>query len=335
MLLKSTNPLFILGTDSLICGNMRKLLLYAILCLFYVSCSKSDEDTSSYKSFYEVINLMEKEYSRYGGFGIGKYYRIYSITIDTLNHLELFQGLTMDSSYYAFGAYDIVKKKLINNAIIEKTFNPITLHEGYGVYKKCGLLDISEPKFAKTEGGFVSYSQLKYNSYPVTNIGIIVYGNGNSTICKITEEPYFSLSSPLLFWYKNSVLAYDNNKAVIIADTGEVLYELFAPWNFQAIKQGCVIKTLSYTEAVLWGGNGFERYITRYNFGDYKTGYSDIKWQVDFYEVAKIEGDVKCTYEIKSTNGNKYSCVAHITEYSGAKKDISFELDIEEGTVKI
>ena len=185
-----------------------------------------------------------------------------------------------------------------------------------------------------TLSGFVSYSQIEYyNTRSI--IGIVAFGNGSHTICKTTEEPYFSLKSPLLSWYKNSVLAYDNNKAVIIADTGEVLYELFAPWNFQAIKQGCVIKTLSYTEAVLWGGNGFERYITRYNFGDYKTGYSDIKWQVDFYEAAKVEGDVKCTYEIKSTNGNKYNCVAHITEYSGAKKDIPFELDIEEGIIKI
>ena len=314
---------------------MRKLLLYAILCLLYVSCSKNEEDSSSYNSEYEVINLMEKEYSRYGGFGIGKYYRIYSITIDTLNHIELFQGLTMDSSFYAFGVYDMVKKRLTNKAIIEKSFNPITLHEGYGVYKDYGLLDISDPIIAKTEYGFVSYSQLKYNRTPVTTIGIVAYVSGNNTICKVTEEPYFSLKSPLLSWYKNSVLAYNNNKAVIISDTGEVLYELFAPRNFQAIKQDCIIKTLSYTEAILWGGDGFERYITRYNFGNYETGYSDITWQVDFYEVAKIEGDVKCTYEIKSTNGNKYSCVAHITEYSGAKKDISFELDIEEGTVKI
>ena len=298
----------------------------------YASCSNNNDDApaSIYLYIDEYYETLNKEFSNYGGVNRESA----NLTIDSINNIKIIQALTNDKSYFVFCVLDIEKNRIINKASIEEPFNLLSIHEGYGVYKDYSFRNISDPNFVKTDNGFVSYSQIEYYNTR-SNIGIVAFSNGSRTICKTTEEPYFSLKSPLLSWYKNSVLAYDNNKAVIIADTGEVLYELFAPWNFQAIKQGCVIKTLSYTEAVLWGGNGFERYITRYNFGDYKTGYSDIKWQVDFYESAKVEGDVKCTYEIKSTNGNKYSCVAHITEYSGAKKDISFELDIDEGTIKM
>ena len=155
MLLKSTNLLFILGTDSIICGNMRKLLLCAFLCLMYASCSNNNDDVpaSIYSYIDEYYETLNKEFSNYGGVNRESA----NLTIDSINNIKIIQALTNDKSYFVFCVLDIEKNRIINKASIEEPFNILSIHEGYGVYKDYSFRNISDPNFVKTDNVYINH----------------------------------------------------------------------------------------------------------------------------------------------------------------------------------
>ena len=300
-----------------------KLFLIAI-CM--VGCTQSEEpemksETMS-DSWWTVILKM---------FGISDETNEETAMTSMVGQYVILNCIDPESHKHMFMMYDTVQARVIEKIVGSQIPAIKTFHKGYGEYKDYIFNKFGITKLAFTTEGFVGLTWALYGNVrsDYNNGGAVtyfIYSDGKTKAIKELEDERLLNVSSVYSWYNNTVLfELTNEPSLVYSDKGEFVrtFDEYIHGNWHDYK------AISYTECIAFSGST----IKRIDFS-LKLSKSEV-WGKNFYACASIPNNSKCEYEILSTQGNIWKCVAPILYYDGTKKDINFTLDIDNGNVTI
>lgn len=290
--------------------TLRLLLVTALWVTLCTGLSSCDDDT-----------LDEAELSYFDGdsfqdYGISsKGIECKSSKIDHILNRNHFSGLK--DNHLWISTYDRTTKEKLFEWTDTRTFNKKrNVHVGYGEYKDVTASSITTYGTCEKGNGFVvAYSTSFGGEYTEANI-LFKHPLGIKEIKPAT-------SFGVLDWYKESVLI-GNCCYTIQGDTICTLKGGFSSGH------SFISKLISYTEDIIAYRANYPDaiYLTKYNYGS-----GEKEWNTEISELSKEPNDAKITISILDSSTNIWKYKADIVHYDGTKKDYTFSINIETGTI--
>jgi len=276
-------------------------LLIAV-CAGFSSCGDEeleefqlDEMYSTGDSF-STYGLNIKDYECRGSFYFGN-----------INH---FSGLK--NNHLWISSYDRTTKEKLWEWTDSRTFDKKrTVHVGYGEYKDIEISSITTYGACAKNNIFVASVGYGGESYGEYNI---LFKTATGNLKEIRNE----YPAYITDWYKESVFVGN----CCYNDLGDTIY-------VSQVNNGAVSGTpISYEETIIVSDYQQQLTASRINYKTYKS-----VWNTEYRLPFEIFPDTKkeCTLLDNSTNIWKYKL--DLLYYDGTKKDYTFYLNIENGTI--
>ena len=283
-------------------------LLLVAVCAGFSSCG--DDELEEFQpevmftdgDSFSTYGLNFRDYECYGSFHWGN-----------INH---FSGLK--NNHLWISSYDRTTKEKLWEWTDNRTFDKKrTVHVGYGEYKDIEISSITTYGACAKNNIFVASVSYNGESYNEDNI---LFKTAAGTLKEIKNDYRAYITD----WYKESVFVGN----CCYNDMGDTLY-------VSQINNGAVGGTpISYEESVSVNVDvNFDDFLTqisalRINYKTYKNvWYTKHKLPFEIFSDTKRE----CTLLDNSTNIWKYKL--DLLYYDGTKKDYTFYLNIENGTI--
>ena len=276
-------------------------LLIAV-CAGFSSCGDEeleefqlDEMYSTGDSF-STYGLNIKDYECRGSFYFGN-----------INH---FSGLK--NNHLWISSYDRTTKEKLWEWTDSRTFDKKrTVHVGYGEYKDIEISSITTYGACAKNNIFVASVGYGGESYGEYNI---LFKTATGNLKEIRNE----YPAYITDWYKESVFVGN----CCYNDMGDTLY-------VSQINNGAVGGTpISYEETIIVSDYQQQLTASRINYKTYKS-----VWNTEYRLPFEIFPDTKKEYVLLDNSTNIWKYKLDLLYYDGTKKDYTFYLNIENGTI--
>ena len=276
-------------------------LLIAV-CAGFSSCGDEeleefqlDEMYSTGDSFY-TYGLNIKDYECRGSFYFGN-----------INH---FSGLK--NNHLWISSYDRTTKEKLWEWTDSRTFDKKrTVHVGYGEYKDIEISSITTYGACAKNNIFVASVGYGGESYGEYNI---LFKTATGNLKEIRNE----YPAYITDWYKESVFVGN----CCYNDLGDTIY-------VSQVNNGAVSGTpISYEETIIVSDYQQQLTASRINYKTYKS-----VWNTEYRLPFEIFPDTKKEYVLLDNSTNIWKYKLDLLYYDGTKKDYTFYLNIENGTI--
>ena len=277
------------------------LLLIAV-CAGFSSCGDEeleefqlDEMYSTGDSF-STYGLNIKDYECRGSFYFGN-----------INH---FSGLK--NNHLWISSYDRTTKEKLWEWTDSRTFDKKrTVHVGYGEYKDIEISSITTYGACAKNNIFVASVGYGGESYGEYNI---LFKTATGNLKEIRNE----YPAYITDWYKESVFVGN----CCYNDLGDTIY-------VSQVNNGAVSGTpISYEETIIVSDYQQQLTASRINYKTYKS-----VWNTEYRLPFEIFPDTKKEYVLLDNSTNIWKYKLDLLYYDGTKKDYTFYLNIENGTI--
>lgn len=276
-------------------------LLIAV-CVGFSSCGDEeleefqlDEMYSTGDSF-STYGLNIKDYECRGSFYFGN-----------INH---FSGLK--NNHLWISSYDRTTKEKLWEWTDSRTFDKKrTVHVGYGEYKDIEISSITTYGACAKNNIFVASVGYGGESYGEYNI---LFKTATGNLKEIRNE----YPAYITDWYKESVFVGN----CCYNDLGDTIY-------VSQVNNGAVSGTpISYEETIIVSDYQQQLTASRINYKTYKS-----VWNTEYRLPFEIFPDTKKEYVLLDNSTNIWKYKLDLLYYDGTKKDYTFYLNIENGTI--
>lgn len=276
-------------------------LLIAV-CAGFSSCGNEeleefqlDEMYSTGDSF-STYGLNIKDYECRGSFYFGN-----------INH---FSGLK--NNHLWISSYDRTTKEKLWEWTDSRTFDKKrTVHVGYGEYKDIEISSITTYGACAKNNIFVASVGYGGESYGEYNI---LFKTATGNLKEIRNE----YPAYITDWYKESVFVGN----CCYNDLGDTIY-------VSQVNNGAVSGTpISYEETIIVSDYQQQLTASRINYKTYKS-----VWNTEYRLPFEIFPDTKKEYVLLDNSTNIWKYKLDLLYYDGTKKDYTFYLNIENGTI--
>ena len=276
-------------------------LLIAV-CAGFSSCGDEeleefqlDEMYSTGDSF-STYGLNIKDYECRGSFYFGN-----------INH---FSGLK--NNHLWISSYDRTTKEKLWEWTDSRTFDKKrTVHVGYGEYKDIEISSITTYGACAKNNIFVASVGYGGESYGEYNI---LFKTATGNLKEIRNE----YPAYITDWYKESVFVGN----CCYNDLGDTIY-------VSQVNNGAVSGTpISYEETIIVSDYQQQLTASRINYKTYKS-----VWNTEYRLPFEIFPDTKKEYVLLDNSTNIWKYELDLLYYDGTKKDYTFYLNIENGTI--
>lgn len=276
-------------------------LLIAV-CTGFSSCGDEeleefqlDEMYSTGDSF-STYGLNIKDYECRGSFYFGN-----------INH---FSGLK--NNHLWISSYDRTTKEKLWEWTDSRTFDKKrTVHVGYGEYKDIEISSITTYGACAKNNIFVASVGYGGESYGEYNI---LFKTATGNLKEIRNE----YPAYITDWYKESVFVGN----CCYNDLGDTIY-------VSQVNNGAVSGTpISYEETIIVSDYQQQLTASRINYKTYKS-----VWNTEYRLPFEIFPDTKKEYVLLDNSTNIWKYKLDLLYYDGTKKDYTFYLNIENGTI--
>lgn len=276
-------------------------LLIAV-CAGFSSCGDEeleefqlDEMYSTGDSF-STYGLNIKDYECRGSFYFGN-----------INH---FSGLK--NNHLWISSYDRTTKEKLWEWTDSRTFDKKrTVHVGYGEYKDIEISSITTYGACAKNNIFVASVGYGGESYGEYNI---LFKTATGNLKEIRNE----YPAYITDWYKESVFVGN----CCYNDLGDTIY-------VSQVNNGAVSGTpISYEERIIVSDYQQQLTASRINYKTYKS-----VWNTEYRLPFEIFPDTKKEYVLLDNSTNIWKYKLDLLYYDGTKKDYTFYLNIENGTI--
>ena len=276
-------------------------LLIAV-CAGFSSCGDEeleefqlDEMYSTGDSF-STYGLNIKDYECRGSFYFGN-----------INH---FSGLK--NNHLWISSYDRTTKEKLWEWTDSRTFDKKrTVHVGYGEYKDIEISSITTYGACAKNNIFVASVGYGGESYGEYNI---LFKTATGNLKEIRNE----YPAYITDWYKESVFV----GTCCYNDLGDTIY-------VSQVNNGAVSGTpISYEETIIVSDYQQQLTASRINYKTYKS-----VWNTEYRLPFEIFPDTKKEYVLLDNSTNIWKYKLDLLYYDGTKKDYTFYLNIENGTI--
>ena len=276
-------------------------LLIAV-CAGFSSCGDEeleefqlDEMYSTGDSF-STYGLIIKDYECRGSFYFGN-----------INH---FSGLK--NNHLWISSYDRTTKEKLWEWTDSRTFDKKrTVHVGYGEYKDIEISSITTYGACAKNNIFVASVGYGGESYGEYNI---LFKTATGNLKEIRNE----YPAYITDWYKESVFVGN----CCYNDLGDTIY-------VSQVNNGAVSGTpISYEETIIVSDYQQQLTASRINYKTYKS-----VWNTEYRLPFEIFPDTKKEYVLLDNSTNIWKYKLDLLYYDGTKKDYTFYLNIENGTI--
>jgi len=276
-------------------------LLIAV-CAGFSSCGDEeleefqlDEMYSTGDSF-STYGLNIKDYECRGSFYFGN-----------INH---FSGLK--NNHLWISSYDRTTKEKLWEWTDSRTFDKKrTVHVGYGEYKDIEISSITTYGACAKNNIFVASVGYGGESYGEYNI---LFKTATGNLKEIRNE----YPAYITDWYKESVFVGN----CCYNDLGDTIY-------VSQVNNGAVSGTpISYEETIMVSDYQQQLTASRINYKTYKS-----VWNTEYRLPFEIFPDTKKEYVLLDNSTNIWKYKLDLLYYDGTKKDYTFYLNIENGTI--
>lgn len=276
-------------------------LLIAV-CAGFSSCGDEeleefqlDEMYSTGDSF-STYGLNIKDYECRGSFYFGN-----------INH---FSGLK--NNHLWISSYDRTTKEKLWECTDSRTFDKKrTVHVGYGEYKDIEISSITTYGACAKNNIFVASVGYGGESYGEYNI---LFKTATGNLKEIRNE----YPAYITDWYKESVFVGN----CCYNDLGDTIY-------VSQVNNGAVSGTpISYEETIIVSDYQQQLTASRINYKTYKS-----VWNTEYRLPFEIFPDTKKEYVLLDNSTNIWKYKLDLLYYDGTKKDYTFYLNIENGTI--
>lgn len=284
--------------------NIRLLAtsLLVALSMGFTSCGDDELDVIQYEisfgngDLFSTYGLNLRDYECPGSFSWGN-----------INH---FSGLK--NNHLWISSYDRTTKEKLWEWTDSRTFDrKRTIHVGYGEYKDIEISSITTYGVCAKNNIFVASVGYNGESYSEDNI---LFKTAAGTLKEIKNDYRAYITD----WYKESVFVGN----CCYNDMGDTLY-------VSQVNNGAVVGTpVTYEESV--NVNDYQQQLTasRINYRTAKTVWNT-KHKLPF----EILSDTKKEYTLLDNSTNMWKYKLDLLYYDGTKKDYTFYLNIENGTI--
>ena len=276
-------------------------LLIAV-CAGFSSCGDEeleefqlDEMYSTGDSF-STYGLNIKDYECRGSFYFGN-----------INH---FSGLK--NNHLWISSYDRTTKEKLWEWTDSRTFDKKrTVHVGYGEYKDIEISSITTYGACAKNNIFIASVGYSGESYGEYNI---LFKTATGNLKEIRNE----YPAYITDWYKESVFVGN----CCYNDLGDTIY-------VSQVNNGAVSGTpISYEETIIVSDYQQQLTASRINYKTYKS-----VWNTEYRLPFEIFPDTKKEYVLLDNSTNIWKYKLDLLYYDGTKKDYTFYLNIENGTI--
>lgn len=279
--------------------------LLITLVMAVSSCSKENTPEVTLESTYEAY--LKK-------YGINTNDYEYSIPL-TIDNILIFNGLK--DSIFVASAYDTLSyKKLCEFIDTESTPKIVTKYIGYGESKELYLAKILNYGMVLTKNGYIGNSGILY----IDNLKnealekqITYFSNGKRI--ESTNNDYSGWNKALVKkWFNDSAIVSDS---ICYNDKGDTLFITKLPIQYNETP-------ITYTDGIII--NFISKRI------NHATG--EIIWESKLTSPYEIPSNAKNEIIILAKDNDFWKCKVNTLFYDGEKKDFTFEININNGTVK-
>ena len=190
------------------------------------------------------------------------------------------------------------------------------IHMGYGEYKDVTISGIALRQIYSKANSFVALVQLQGSNY---GENLYIFKTPTS-VKELKGIDYYSIQE----WYKESILI-GNCCYTLGGDTIAVLTP-------QSSSSGTILSSnlSSFTESIMIYKDDFSNsiYLTKHNYE-----YDKKIWNVELTELSNDPKDARFEVNLLESSTNIWKYKVDITHYDGTKKDFTFSVNIETGTI--
>ena len=227
-----------------------------------------------------------------------------------------FSGLRNDKLWLA--SFNIKDKSPVINWTDELPFNRSRrIYKGYGEYEDVTIQQIMMLQTIPFNQDFVA--SLSYNFG--TDYGYYALLFKQSTQTKEVQVK----NSGIFTWFENSII---NNDCCYLM-SGDTLYIAEKGFSYHNIGTLYSSDLISHVEAIFTCKDDKGFFVGRRSF---KLG-QDL-WRVQVPELSNEPADAKIEISVEDKSKQVWKYNVNIIHYDGTKKDVTFEVDIENGTIK-
>lgn len=283
-------------------------LLWVTLCTGFYSCDDGTidglgEETIRVETIYDGY-LNYEDYECLGGIQLNKDGRL------------LISGLKNKHIWLGVFEYGGSKTKLYEWIDPETTNKKQNLYIGYGEYKELSLYSIGLSELEEVEtSGFISRSLLRYGEKLEDSRikWMLIFKSPNKTKKIYSDWVTTTKFEPMRKWYESSWIidgcCYDSK-----GDT------IFIPKTIP----NAIDNPVSYKEGIYIDGLT----ITRINYEDNK-----VIWQSEVTPPFQVASNCRYTFTLQDSSTQNWKYKVDVTYYDGTKKDFTFNINIETGTI--
>lgn len=278
-------------------------LLLVALCAEFCSCEKEEE--SQVELTVESTSTLFKEY----GIDPTNYTHI-----SALYSLNTFIAAGLKNGFLWVAAYDTISHKQLKEFIDnEPTPETATKNLGYGENKILPLEQTTITGFILTDNGYIGQSAIIYTDRTYELIKLITFFSNGKSVKTIIDSR--NKLTNLKKWYKNSVISSDS---ICYNDKGDTLFIAKYPIKETEIP-------ITYTDGI-----NIDFISQRIN---HSTG--EPIWTSKLTPPFEIPSNAKKEITIIEKDNAFWKCKVNILFYDGTKKNFTFEININDGTIQI
>ena len=229
-----------------------------------------------------------------------------------------FSGLKDDKLWLA--SFNVEDKSPIINWTDELPFNRNRrIYKGYGEYEDVTIQQITLLQAMPFNQDFVaslSYSFGKDYSYHT-----LLFKQNSQTKEVQIKDGGFGIGA----WYKNSII----NNRCCYSLSGDTIYVVEKSFGYQNTGTVYTSDLISYQEAIFTCRDEKGFFVGKRSF---KLG-QDL-WKVKVAELSNEPVDAKIEVSVEDKSKQVWKYNVNIIHYDGTKKNVTFEVDIDNGTIK-
>lgn len=229
-----------------------------------------------------------------------------------------FSGLKDDKLWLA--SFNVEDKSSIINWTDELPFNRNRrIYKGYGEYEDVTIQQITMLQAIPFNQNFVA--SLSYNFGKDYSYYALLFKQSSQTKEIQIKDGGFGISS----WYENSII----NNDCCYSLSGDTIYVAENGFVYQNIGTLYSSDLISYQEAIFTCRNDKGFFVGRRSF---KLGQDF--WRVQVPELSNEPADAKIEVSVEDKSKQVWKYNVNIIHYDGTKRNVTFEVDIENGTIK-
>lgn len=285
--------------------------LMVALCTGLSSCGDDELDMPPITTLPiepSIFEKMDRAFAEY----VGDYSNITSRYYHDGGSSILFAGLK--NQHLWFAEYETTETKGIKLewTDIERTDTVQQLYKGYGEYETLHVKYVTPLVYKKTSTG-----------------NIVTFDIGGRFQTIFTSNHKSKRTQLQYDWAKNGVARSWYEESVFIVDCcysheGDTIYIAKSRPSFNESGNLAGVTLISYEEGIELGNS----FISRFSFKEGKPA-----WSTYIAPPFDIPSDAKRNYTLLDTTTSIWEYKCEVTFYDGTKKDFTFKINIENGTI--